>query len=474
MLCVTVFFSLSLSGKTTTAHLVSKDLGYDIVEMNASDTRSKRLLHEHVLELVSSQSLTSYAHGSAHIEGGRKHVLIMDEVDGMAGNEDRGGMMELITMIKKSKIPVICICNDRNHQKIRSLSNYCYDLRFKPPTLLALRGAMMGICFKEKMKVTPEVLDAIIMGCNYDVRQILHHLSMLAAGEKGLTATQAKVEANKSKKDMKLGPWDVVRKVFSSEEHRGMSIHDKTGLFFQDYSFGPLFAQEIYPSVIPDAAKGNKIQTLDLISRTAECFSQTDLIEKLIRSQNAWSLLPVEAVFASVVPGQLMEGRINANIGFPCWLGKNSRTTKVDRLLQELQMHMRLRISGSKRAVNLDYLPHIVNAIVRPLRRDGAMGVDEAIRALESYDLTKDDLDSLLELSQWPFSSSNTAADLMPGNYLLLPRNNSLYRGAPLSSFLSSSSIRSSSPILFSSSRRDKVLLFFLFLFSLYYLVLFF
>ena len=42
-----------------------------------------------------------------------KHVLIMDEVDGMAGNEDRGGVAELISLIKKSSIPIICICNDR-------------------------------------------------------------------------------------------------------------------------------------------------------------------------------------------------------------------------------------------------------------------------------------------------------------------------------------------------------------------------
>lgn len=56
------------------------------------------------------------------------HVLIMDEVDGMSGNEDRAGVScllisyviltcvqiaELIQMIKDTKIPVICICNDR-------------------------------------------------------------------------------------------------------------------------------------------------------------------------------------------------------------------------------------------------------------------------------------------------------------------------------------------------------------------------
>lgn len=63
----------------------------------------------------------------------------MDEVDGMAGNEDRGGMQELILLIKKTSIPVICMCNDRNHPKVRSLANYCFDLKFSKPRVEQIR-----------------------------------------------------------------------------------------------------------------------------------------------------------------------------------------------------------------------------------------------------------------------------------------------------------------------------------------------
>lgn len=115
-------------GKTTTATLVAKELGYDVVEFNASDTRSKKLLQEEVTALLSTKSLITYFQdGSAPTN---KHVLLMDEVDGMSGNQDRGGIQELIVLIKNSNIPIICICNDRQHPKIRSLANYCFDLRF--------------------------------------------------------------------------------------------------------------------------------------------------------------------------------------------------------------------------------------------------------------------------------------------------------------------------------------------------------
>lgn len=63
----------------------------------------------------------------------------MDEVDGMSGNEDRGGMQELITLIKNSQIPIICMCNDRYNRKITSLANYCVDLRFTKPKMEQIR-----------------------------------------------------------------------------------------------------------------------------------------------------------------------------------------------------------------------------------------------------------------------------------------------------------------------------------------------
>jgi replication factor C subunit 1 len=43
----------------------------------------------------------------------QKSVIIMDEVDGV-GAGDRGGVSALIDVIKTSKVPIICICNDRN------------------------------------------------------------------------------------------------------------------------------------------------------------------------------------------------------------------------------------------------------------------------------------------------------------------------------------------------------------------------
>ena len=74
-----------------------QEAGYSYVELNASTTRSKRTLHQDVASHLDCTSLdvfrtTSSSGGKVGVASGRRHALIMDEVDGMAGNEDRGGM----------------------------------------------------------------------------------------------------------------------------------------------------------------------------------------------------------------------------------------------------------------------------------------------------------------------------------------------------------------------------------------------
>lgn len=79
------------------------------------------------------------------------------------------------------------------------------------------------------------------------------------------------------------------------------------------------------------------------VALAADSLSLGDLVDKRIRSQMAWSMLPIQAMYSSVLPGEYMEGRITSQINFPGWLGKNSKTQKRSRLAQELHDHTRIR-----------------------------------------------------------------------------------------------------------------------------------
>uniref|UniRef100_A0A8D8WJC6 Activator 1 large subunit n=1 Tax=Cacopsylla melanoneura TaxID=428564 RepID=A0A8D8WJC6_9HEMI len=383
-------------GKTTTVSLVCQELGFDLVEFNASDTRSKRLLQEEVSQLLSCASLTPFFSGEEKKGVTHKHVLVMDEVDGMAGNEDRGGVQELIQLIKAAKVPVICMCNDRSHPKIRSLVNYCFDLPVHRPRVEQIKAAMMSICFKENIKVSPQVMTDIITNSNQDIRATLNQLSMLSAQSQSNTVQS---EA----KNVKLGPWDVLRKVFSHEEQKTMTVFDKSDLFFHDYQVAPLFVHENYLSVTPyNFDKNKKSAKMVLFAKAAESLSKGDLIEKQIRQNSSWSLLPTQAMFSSVIPGHYLAGHVSGRIQFPMWFGKNSRGNKIDRLVQEIQVHTRLRTSSSKESINLDYMRYLRDAILEPLIKSGSDGVQESLAKLQHYCLTREDMDSICEVSAWP------------------------------------------------------------------------
>lgn len=109
----------------------------------------------------------------------------------------------------------------------------------------------MSICFKEGLNISPNALTEIIQGTGCDIRQTLNNLSLWSAADKNLSMETAQKEAKIAKKDTVLGPWEVVRMVFSKEEQKNMSLGDKTRLFFYDYSLGPLFVQENYLTVTP-------------------------------------------------------------------------------------------------------------------------------------------------------------------------------------------------------------------------------
>lgn len=71
-----------VSGKSTCAGVVARACGYEVVEYNASDVRSKKNLDEEVGELIGTHGLTEFFSSARNVKHvAKKTVLIMDEVD---------------------------------------------------------------------------------------------------------------------------------------------------------------------------------------------------------------------------------------------------------------------------------------------------------------------------------------------------------------------------------------------------------
>ncbi|KRZ26961.1 Replication factor C subunit 1 [Trichinella pseudospiralis] len=391
-------------GKTTTAQLCCQELGIPYLELNASDSRNKKLIEEHFSESVKSRSIDQYFRNDRTAEQQQSsntsdHVLIMDEVDGMSGNEDRAGVQELIDLIKRTRVPIICICNDRQSQKLRTLANYCFDLRFHRPQTLQIRSALMTVAYKEGLKIQPQALDQLIEGANHDIRQVLHHLSLLAAQNRGIDFDQARQAALQSKKDTTQNIFESTRLLFKhSDDSQKINFDDRMELFFTDYSAVPLFVQENYLNCVPKDAIDPR-QKMELISDAAELIALGDIVDRQIRSLSNWSLLTVQGMFSTAIPCELLKGFIQGQIAFPAWFGKNSKFAKLKRILQQLTAHMTLHISATSDDLNVDYLPRLRSAVVKLLVDNDAKG---AVEQCQAYDLTREDVEAMMELGIWP------------------------------------------------------------------------
>lgn len=103
-------------------------------------------------------------------------VIIMDEVDGMSAG-DRGGVGALCALIKKTRVPIICIANDMSLQKMKPLKGATLQLQFRRPDANAIRSRMLSIAFREKLKVPANVVDQLVAGTQADIRQVINMLS---------------------------------------------------------------------------------------------------------------------------------------------------------------------------------------------------------------------------------------------------------------------------------------------------------
>ncbi|CAD5210611.1 unnamed protein product [Bursaphelenchus xylophilus] len=388
-------------GKTTMAILACQELGLKYKEMNASLARNKKQLEQHVQEFTHSKHMTNFygvkstkpavQSGGYKVEG----VLIMDEVDGMSGNQDRAGIAELIQMIKKSEIPIICICNDRQSQKIRSLANHCFDLRVPKPRKEQIMACLLAIAAKEKLKVDKTSVEKIVIAANQDVRQSIYSLQLLAAGQKGTLHIDAK--------NVELNIFEAAHQLFSKDT----DLRRKRELFFSDYSMMPLFVQENYLAV--RSTEFDRSEQLAAMAKAASCIAYGDQMSKFIRQSQNWSLLPAQGTVGCALPplflgagkGAQVDGYLTSQLGFPAWFGKNSTMKKRHRLVKELQDHMGLRMSGPVHSIATDYVPVLRNRLLQPLADSQADGIPEVVETYHAYDLVKDDMEAINEIGLW-------------------------------------------------------------------------
>jgi replication factor C subunit 1 len=293
-------------GKTTVATLIAREFNYDVLELNASDTRNKKDVGDHLSDAVLSRAIA--ADGSTSL---RRRLVVMDEVDGMGGS-DRGGVAELIRIIKLSKTPIVCICNDRMSTKIRSLANHCFDLKVKRPTKQQIAARLVSIAQKEGMTVDTNAAEMLVEQVGNDIRQAVNSMQMWRASSDRMQYADMKDSMHRIEKDkvLRQTSFDACMQILGGA--RSGSLEDRYNSFFIDYSLVPLLIQQNYVDSAksgvfkaPNLDEGDKMEAL---SRAADAVSDVDLAGACIMGQDQhWELLPAQAAFSARV-GSIIQG----------------------------------------------------------------------------------------------------------------------------------------------------------------------
>ena len=363
-------------GKTSSVRLIAKLKGYKTYETNASDQRNKNSINKNAGFMFDNKTLF----------GGElqdKNLIIMDEVDGMSGNEDRGGVSAIIDIIKKTKTPIICIANDRQSPKLRTLANYCYDLKFVHPDKRMIAVRLAEICKKENIQYEINALEYICEICGNDVRQIMNFIELFTRTHrsikyKDLTRNDQKMQGKDEV--VMLKNFDAAKELLSCKSH-SLSYRHLLDLYFIDYDLIPLLIQENYLSTFPPQNFKSKKEELENISLAADLISESDDIDKKIRTNMDWRLLADRGLLGCCTICKLNKGFLPFP-KFPEAMGKISTFNKRKRETNELKECFK---SSSGDEIRRQILPvfytHLINFVL-----DG--DIEEALELMKKYHIT--------------------------------------------------------------------------------------
>ncbi|KAJ7087754.1 P-loop containing nucleoside triphosphate hydrolase protein [Mycena epipterygia] len=186
-------------GKTTLAHVVARQAGYEVMEINASDARSGSVIDDRIRPALESGS----AVGST-----KPVLLIIDEIDGAtgAGESNNTFIHKLVQLTfdkpwKKSRSgkgrdpnakrpilrPIICICNDQNAASLVKLRAHALQIRFARPADIHTVKRLREVCDIEGLKADSRALTTLVGVARGDLRGCLNTLQFIKSRSQEVT-----------------------------------------------------------------------------------------------------------------------------------------------------------------------------------------------------------------------------------------------------------------------------------------------
>lgn len=262
-------------GKTSIVYALANDLNMEVIETNASDTRTRDKLEAKLKETSKSRGIMDF------ISEKKKKLILVDEIDGIYGTKDRGAVPAIVDLIQETQFPII-MCANEYQSNLQSLYNMIPRYEVHPLSKEEIIKIANKILKRENVtNISKDDLELIIDKNGGDLRGVINDLQAISKGEG---------KKDEEKKEMILSLHrdsteeifglirDLFQKVNSLNEARALT--DKSDV---DYNFLYKWVNQNIPSFI---------SYKDELKDAYENLSVADKIFGRIRRNMEWSLLP--------------------------------------------------------------------------------------------------------------------------------------------------------------------------------------
>ena len=324
------------NGKTVSVYAAARELEAEVIEVNASDKRNLEMIQRTVGSASTMSTLFP-------VKG---KVLLIDEIDGLSGTEDRGGVGAIISVIRDSEYPVVLTANNPWDPKFSSLRQYCQMISFNKIRTPTIHKVLKRICEREGIRAQEAALEAIAKNADGDLRAAINDLQALSRNRTTLTV-----------EDVELYPRDKIKSVFDVlakmfREREAQAIVREVSSTDVDYEMLMHWISENIPQHMSDPEE---------LGRAYDMISRADVFLGRIKNRQHWGLLSYvfELMSAGVSLSRTVSKTHYVKYQFPSWIRSMSKTRATRSKLSTIGMKIGRKCHVSSSGGVEYYLPYL-------------------------------------------------------------------------------------------------------------------
>lgn len=253
-------------GKSAAAYALANELDLEVLELNASDLRNADAIQT-VMGAASKQR-SLFAKGK---------LLLVDEIDGIAGREDRGGASAIVSLIKESAFPILITANDPFDKKFSAIRKASLMVEFNVLDHNNIFNVLARIAKAEGIGFDDIVLKGLARRAGGDCRAAINDFQITTAGKKELKKDDLEMLSTREQKETMI---DAMLKIFKSSD--------------------PSIAITAFNNVVEDLDKctlwidenlPHEYKNPDELARAYHYISQADIMSRRIRRWQHWRFM---------------------------------------------------------------------------------------------------------------------------------------------------------------------------------------